>query len=216
MNLRSLLLVSSALLPHLACSTAIIELDTEGQTGTTASTSATDGGTTGTTGTSTATATASGTGASDGTAATTGESSSASGGTTGGTGEATSGTSGADTTTEGTSSTSDGTTTADTTTTEGTSSTTDATTGGLACADLDEKACAADPACMVIAGAPIDIPNACTKPSIFLECTDAMICGDAITYACPEGTKDVYEFLDTCIPADFVPCDPVKVNGPCK
>lgn len=207
MNLRNLLVVSSALLPLLACSTAIIELDTEGQTATAASTSATDSGTTGT---SSATGSGSGSAGSEGTAASTGaETGSATqsdtSGTTGGTGDAT-----------GTSSTTDATTGTTDTTTEGTSSTTDATTGGLACADLDEKACAADPACMVIAGAPIDVPNACTKPSLFLECTDAMICGDAITYACPEGTKDVHLFLDTCIPAGFVPCDPVKVNGPCK
>ncbi len=216
MNLRNLLVVSSALLPLLACSTAIIELDTEGQTATAASTSATDSGTTGT---SSATGSSSGSAGSEGTAASTGaETGSATqsdtSGTTGGTGDATGTTD--TTTTEGTSSTTDATTGTTDTTTEGTSSTTDATTGGLACADLDEKACAADPACMVIAGAPIDVPNACTKPSLFLECTDAMICGDAITYACPEGTKDVHLFLDTCIPAGFVPCDPVKVNGPCK
>lgn len=215
MNLRNLLVLSSAILPLLACSTAIIELDTEGQTATAASTSATDSGTTGT-----SSATGSGSAGSEGTAASTGaETGSATqsdtSGTTGGTGDAT-GTTDTTTTTEGTSSTTDATTGTTDTTTEGTSSTTDATTGGLACADLDEKACAADPACMVIAGAPIDVPNACTKPSLFLECTDAMICGDAITYACPEGTKDVHLFLDTCIPAGFVPCDPVKVNGPCK
>ena len=69
---------------------------------------------------------------------------------------------------------------------------------------------------MAIVGAPIDLENACVQPPLFYECTDALLCGQAITHGCLEGSDEVAVFPNTCLPAGYVPCDEVKVVGPCE
>ena len=71
---------------------------------------------------------------------------------------------------------------------------------------------------MTIHGSMVDVKQACTMPPEFLACVPSGICGDAITYACPNDVDPPtpYEFLDTCIPDDFTVCEAPEVKGPCK
>ena len=181
----------------MACKTS--EADTEGgsasSTGTTSTTSVTTTGptTATTTTTTTATATDTDTPTSEPVTSTTGEP-----GTT--TGEPVTSTTG------------------EPGTTTGTTGTTGETTGGVDCGMLALMACKAEPACKAIMGAKINLAKMCTSKSMFIECVDAMACGEALTIGCDPMVMppEPYQFLDTCLPTDWAPCEAPVVMGPCK
>lgn len=195
-----------------ACSTAII---TASGTDTETTGEASDAGDPTTTGVSTATS-----GNSNTAGSATAEPTSTDGGTAATTGFET----GADTTdsvtdsgTSGTDSTATDTDTTDTDATDTDATGTDTDTGPdpVICAELDAEACALEPACMTIDGALIDLENKCKQPPAFIECQDAASCAEVISYACPDGSDEVHEFPNACLPAGFVPCDPVELEQIC-
>ena len=64
----------------------------------------------------------------------------------------------------------------------------------------------AEPACLAIFGQKINTQKQCLQKPQFLECADAVGCGDAVTIACPMGTMEPYQFKDACIPSDYEMC----------
>jgi hypothetical protein len=197
-----------------ACSTAII---TASGTDTETTGEASDAGDPTTTGGSTATS---------GNSNTAGSATAEPTSTDGGTGATTGIETGADTTdsvtdsgTSGTDSTATDTDATDTDTdatdTDATGTDTDTGPDPVICAELDAEACALEPACMAIDGALIDLENKCKHPPAFIECQDAAVCAEVISYACPDGSDQVHEFPNACLPAGFVPCDPVELEQIC-
>ena len=92
------------------------------------------------------------------------------------------------------------------------------TTGDNFCAGLDQKSCETTQDCMPLFAKEVDAINHCTLPLEFQGCITESLCGDAITYACPIDVDPIttYEFFDTCIPDDFVECEPPLLEGDCK
>ena len=78
------------------------------------------------------------------------------------------------------------------------------------CEDLGAEACAADPACMALLGAPYeDVCNDdySTWMTVFAGCMDQVGCGDAETCARDPETGVQLVFPSTCTPAGWGACD---------
>jgi hypothetical protein len=67
-------------------------------------------------------------------------------------------------------------------------------------------ACAQDPDCMAIVGVVQEFAG-CTAGEQFLACVPAMPCDAVLTTVCRDGTDEVYELADGCVPPGFSPCD---------
>lgn len=85
-----------------------------------------------------------------------------------------------------------------------------------ACAMLGPNQCMANASCMAITGSKINLEKMCLQKPVFLQCADAMGCGDALTIACPTGTTEPWQFPSTCIPDDYEPCDGMVLDMACK
>jgi hypothetical protein len=78
--------------------------------------------------------------------------------------------------------------------------------------------CAAEPACMAIGGAKINVAKMCTAKPMFIECVAAAACGDALTNGCDPEVKPPAPFLfnSTCLPTDWVACEAPMNLAACK
>ncbi len=207
MTLRPIDLVGGALLFTLACG------DSGGGTGTSSgSTSEGTGSTSSTTSTTSTTSTSSGSATSTDSGSGTGEPTTGSSGGPGG--DPTGGPSGDPT---GSSTTAVEMTTGTTSSGSSGGSSSGGSSGmvGL-CAMLGPNQCMANASCMAITGSKINLEKMCLQKPVFLQCVDAMGCGDALTIACPMGTTEPWQFPSTCIPDDYEPCDGMVVDMACK
>ncbi|PRQ03050.1 hypothetical protein ENSA5_18210 [Enhygromyxa salina] len=80
------------------------------------------------------------------------------------------------------------------------------------CAELGFEACAAAENCNPIEGAELEQAGDndwCALAPIYLGCSSEQICGDAISFACPNGDDVLYQTLDTCLPdVGYSACQP--------
>ncbi len=88
------------------------------------------------------------------------------------------------------------------------------TSEGVTCEGLDREACNDNEMCMPIGGRPIVMmgDGVCIGEPEYLECQDAIGCGDAITYGCENKEATIYEFIDTCIPEGWMECPPPPID----
>lgn len=83
----------------------------------------------------------------------------------------------------------------------------DETTGTpAACESLDATECAAQAGCMPANGV-IYEDGACNVEPEFLGCLPEMPCDAVILTICRDGTDEVYQLFDGCVPAGFTPCE---------
>ena len=80
------------------------------------------------------------------------------------------------------------------------------------CEALGEAECGLQAGCVAKHGAALDFPGCSPEPA-FLGCLPDMACDAVLTTVCRDGTEEVYQNTDGCIPAGFTACDPGL--GPC-
>lgn len=86
------------------------------------------------------------------------------------------------------------------------------------CAALDEAECLDTAGCMTLSGSPLqDIDGGvCLAEPSFQGCAEDSLCGEALTWACPEGQSNPHLFPNTCIPAGWTACEPDNLDAePC-
>jgi hypothetical protein len=74
---------------------------------------------------------------------------------------------------------------------------------GDGCAGLGLEACIAAPMCQPISGAKLEMLGNvgwCAGEQIYLGCSSDEFCGDAISFACPDGEDVIFQTNDTCLP----------------
>mgnify|MGYP000653278655 CR=1 FL=1 len=82
---------------------------------------------------------------------------------------------------------------------------------GLAdgCEALDAATCKQDPDCMAQSGLVLEFEG-CTPGQQFLACMDNIGCDDVLVTVCKDGTDEVYQLPNGCVPPGFTPCDAAK------
>jgi hypothetical protein len=79
---------------------------------------------------------------------------------------------------------------------------------GDGCVGLSLLACQNNITCMPINGAKLGMNNMgdCMEKADFVDCGDAMICADVLTWGCDINATQ-YLFSNSCLPDGFMPCD---------
>ena len=85
------------------------------------------------------------------------------------------------------------------------------------CGGLDLETCTATEQCNPIFGSLLefvgDVGWCALEPS-YMGCSSQLGCGDAISFACPEGEDAIYQTTDTCIPDQgYVACEAPDNQG---
>lgn len=83
---------------------------------------------------------------------------------------------------------------------------TDPGTTGSACDGLDEAACLETPACMANYGRAFAFEQ-CPVGLVYLGCSIEMSCDAALIPVCKDGTDEVYQKTDGCVPPGFTACE---------
>ncbi len=93
----------------------------------------------------------------------------------------------------------------DTSTTTETQDTGD-TSQAFGCVDLSEAECVAESGCMPSHGTPYAF-DTCPEGPVYLGCLPVSDCDTALVTACREGTPEVYQLDNGCIPEGLAPCE---------